>query len=404
MGNKELKAVLDEHTHFEVDNRFVTKVMQYVQRFINKNDNHTEFFGGNLLGVNSVSFGNTRDGGEWLQEVLDIDDTDDLQKDIYECHGILRDAHVAPDAITISFVYTAYRILNSSINVHLREEAVKSVLFIMQARWITGIMKKRFPHPADPSIALALYESLDNRTDLKMHGSWYALITARSEQILDKQKGIHRDVFTNFDSNEEYVTAINDLDTRWTKMFNELTQKFHQIKDSQSRIISQSPMSEIDGEKTLRDFSGRVQNLINDIDYIAQDPRDFIRAELIGFTKDAISTCNVDLLEDTLKYYTDNYRANKEYPVLLRNIVTYVYNLSKDSYLDLSDIEAIVKRVRSVYRAAGTRQKEILDMKQVIKELVEDAIPKAHDIKKVPTNISFFMYVVLRILTVKRYR
>lgn len=401
---KSAKEVFDANTRFKVDNGFCNKVLMFVVNFINFNDNHTEFFGGALLGVHPIAFGNTRDGKRWLEEILGIEDMEDCQLDLTNTPNIDKNFHVSSNVVTQSFVYTCHRVLSSNLKEEIKYEVAKHLIFIMHARWLTGMMKKRFPYPTDPSIALALFESLDDRTDLKMTGSWYNLLMFRAITILDETKGIHVNVFREYSNDLNTVRAINDLEGRLSKSISALTEKFYIIRDTQSRILESSSMNDIDGEMTLREYRSSVNSLKTDIDAIAKDQRDFIKEELIGFTKEATSTCDVTLLRQVLLHYTDNYQAIPTYPKALESIVVYIYNMSKSGNVKMDDIGAIVAKMTALFRSSGTKKDEVVLIKSYMSEIVENAIPKARDNLKVGTRISLMIYLVLRILTIHRYR
>lgn len=398
------KEVFDKHTHFTVDNKFVTQALQFVQGFINRNDQHTEFFGGPLWGVHKVTFGDMRDGDRWLEEVLGVDDVKDLIKEFHNCEGINKNFHVSSNIYTNSFIYACHRALQSNLKNETKELLAKHMIFIMHARWLTGMLFKRFPNPGDPSIAMALYEQLDNRTDLKMTGSWYNLFMFRADTILDDRKGIHKKVFTDYQTEADIVIAINDLENRLVKMINELTRKFYKIRDSQSRIINQSSITEIDGEQSLRDFGSSILTLKREMQSICDDPRSLIKGELIDLTKAVIDTVDTNSLREVLDHFADNYRAVSLYRDIAEDITVYIYDLARSNKIDMADSVAIVDKVKGLYRSSQTRKEEIVRIKANIKTLIEDSLPRARDTIKVSSNIGFFIYMVLRILSISRYK
>ena len=69
-----IKSVFDEVTRdVSVDAKLIQRIHQYERAFVNRNEDHIAFFGGNLMGVHPMRFRPT-DRDNWFSDVLMIDD------------------------------------------------------------------------------------------------------------------------------------------------------------------------------------------------------------------------------------------------------------------------------------------------------------------------------------------
>lgn len=403
MKRKTLKEVFDEHTDMTVDKRFAKALIQQVIGFLNKNDTHTQFFGGNLLGVYPIRY-TPRETNAWLEELLGIEEIKDCQSDIYEVEGITKEFFISSNVMNLSFVYVLNRLFHSDLDKMDKELAIQYTLIYVQAKHLSGLQVERFKYPADPFIAMALYESLDKRTDLKMAGSWLQLLTDRAETISDEKKGIHYHTFVDMDDVDDIVYMTNDLNGRLADMLNTMTEKFHLIKDSQARILSSSNMTTMEGETVLKEYQNSTQRLLRDMAAITIDRNDFIRDELLDFTTEVITTCEERYLKEVLTHYSDNFKSIEKYREALDTIIVYVINLARTKKISLSNVPELITVLRSLFRASRTKKEEILKIKELLHDVVSDGIPKARDSVVVATQIGLFIYVVLRMLSISHYR
>jgi hypothetical protein len=115
-------------------------------------------------------------------------------------------------------------------------------------------------------------------------------------------------------------------------------------------------ITEIEGEKMLREYIRKEQQLISDMERISSDPRDLIRDDLAQMLCEYLTADKKPLL-DSLQYYSDNFNAPKtKYAELQRMLIVYVLTEMRTGKLNISDIPSIIKRVRSVFRASQTQR------------------------------------------------
>lgn len=404
MAFKTIKEVFADHVEATPDKEFATKLIIFYRNFISRSDAHSRFFSTPYVGVYPVRF-MTSDALYLLEDVLQIDDPRQCQEDIYSLSEFDRNWHVAPDVTNQAFLYAIHMLMNSTIDKKLAEQAMIHTVAMAIAKHLCSQITRRFKFNADPQIAAMLYETLDNKTDLKKYGTWNNLLLARGEQFIDERRGIHQKYIKKFGPDKRIIYAANDIQDRIVDVLNLLTEKFHDIKDSQGRILSTTAITTIDGEQLLRDYSRRETQLVRDMVAIVKDPRDLVRQEVMDFTVGVMTTAKEENIETILNYLSDNlFAKDANYEEMIRNLIVFVLQEARQSNLDLDNMVMVVKRINSIFRSSQTKKREVLEIKRQFTTLTEEAIPRARDSDKVSSTIGTVIYLVVRMLSINYYK
>jgi hypothetical protein len=109
-----LADVFDEHfKHVKFDSKLARNIYLYQIGYINRNREHLEFFGSNLLGVHVVRFKDS-DVLKLFEEVLDVDFLS-LSDDLKKVSSINQDYKVSSDVLNLTSMYLIHRFLTSSL-------------------------------------------------------------------------------------------------------------------------------------------------------------------------------------------------------------------------------------------------------------------------------------------------
>lgn len=409
MSFKTIKDVFDYHVTAKIDDEFAISMIVTWQTFISRSDSHSKFFNSPYIGVYPIRY-LTSDALYFLEEILGIEDPNQCRQDLHELRSVDPNHKVASDVVNLAYMYAAHRLYDSRISSKYKDIALQHTIAMAITKHLCSQITRRFKFNADPAIAAELYESLDNKTDLKRLGDWKSLLLERGEDFFSS-KGIHAKYIGRFSPDERILYATADIQDRIVGVLNILTTKFHEIKDTQGRILSQSTITtDIDGDKVLRDFARKEADLQRTMAEIAEDPRDLIREELVEFSADLMTSVNSESLVEVLRYFSDNFNAHdrqtKTYPHrdALDKLVIYVVHEARTSNLDISDTAAVISRIKRIFRSSQTKKPEVVELKRVFTEIVNDAIPRARDSVKVTCTITTVIYLTLRMLAINTYR
>lgn len=135
-----------------IDGGLVRSVHRYQTDFVNKNREHTEFFGGNLTGVYTVRFLDS-DKGRWFEDVLDNVDPEELREKLHVIPALIGEKgvfFVSGNVLSLSGAWLLHRLhSNNALSAAQRRAAMVDVLLTMQFMMLTSLMGHYFRYPVD---------------------------------------------------------------------------------------------------------------------------------------------------------------------------------------------------------------------------------------------------------------
>lgn len=395
-----------ELSYLEIDSKLIKRLANFKNRFINRNEDHIKFFGGNLLGVEVVRYLQS-DRDTWFGEVLDIDD-DSLTESLYSLEVINEEYKRTSDVVNLVSAWLLHALFNSSkLTTREKEQGMIDVAYMLQVKFITSIFAHYFKYPADKELAQAVYESLSKKYALKQHGSWHALFTARSQDIISRS-GIHHKTIKDFADDDAILYLITDVQGRIREVVKKMYAVMIELKDNKQRISSTSSTVAIDGENILKDRQRSISNYKRYIHTIIIDRETFIRTEVLSVINDAMHTMPPKLLVEVLEHCSANYgkRHHEGIAELCDETLLHAFEfLSQNRSLirNQSNLSSLVSRLRNLYMASKMNDPTLLKMK----DLAEDIVNKSATTKSASVQASLRtglqLYIVLRTFTMEYY-
>lgn len=384
-----------------VNEELAKKIVTFLQAFVNKNDEHTAFFGGNLLGVHKITWGDEYEGRSWLEEICGVEDIDQLQDDLYDIKDI-NPSHVTSSSLTnLSFLYMSHLLYASNLKEETKHNAIVATIMLAHCKHLTSLMGRRFRHAANPATARAMYEGLKYDSSLKKHGSWLALIRNRGEQVL-ADKFIWKRDLEKFDNDKRVTKWANDLQTRIRNLVNVLTRNFYDVHKEANRINTYNHLNDIGGELELSAFKSQQANLQREMMSFYTRKNDLMKEQLIDMTTAVITTSDKRLLEETLGFMVENNRPlHKDLVQLTETLVIFMYSVARENNIPMKDISKLVAKYVDMFRGSGTRREDILTIKNIIKQITDQAVPRARRSMQTSTRVALFTYLVIRIFSIK---
>lgn len=403
-----IKSVFEEECgDVRIDNRLIDRVHRYAQNFINKNEDHVAFFGGNLLGVYPVRYVQA-DRDLWFDDVLEIDDIS-LKNRLHSIPTLDPSYKRASDTVNLSCTWLLHAIFHANnLSVEKREQGLLDVLVIMQAKFLTSLMAHYFRYPADKAVALATYAALSKKYALKVHGSWLALLTARSKDILARSS-VHYQTLVNYDDDKAIVYLIEDTQGRIREVVKKMTAVFYQIRDSDGRITTTSSMTlSVDGELVVRDKTRNYTAYKRYLHEVVSNKSSFIRNELVDIIANAMHTMPERFLMETLAYMADNYRVRGETDIetLLNETLLHAFDFlsnNRSAMVNSNDLAGLVSKLRAIYMSSRSTDPVLLKMRDVSERIVGHAIKSRNPSVIAAVRTGVMLYLVLRAFTMKHY-
>lgn len=402
-----VKSVFDTHCVALVfDTKLIRRVQTYEQQFVNKNEHHIAFFGGNLMGVNPVRFV-PDDRRRWFDDIVRADEYA-IRADIITLKDIVAERHVSSDAMNLSCLWMIHRFLTEpTLTEAQRYDGALAVALIMNYKFITSILADWFPWTADPVVAQTTYSMMSKRFGLKMNGTWGLLLRQRSDDIVRKG-GLHYKTFLKFTDNYEVVKLANDVQGRIKSILKYIRDVFTVAQNSpELHVKTQTNAITIDGEIHLRDKTRLISQYRNSILGVIGDRRGFIVPELVDVVVTVVQTVPQKIMDQTLLYMVNNssLKVDPNIQALVDAVLQHSFDyLARNPYLmrNKSDLAGLISKMRALYTSAKTNNELILEIRRTGNAVARSALGnKKADALISSTRTAIALYILLRTMTMK---
>lgn len=403
-----IKGVFDKYVgDLKIDRRFIKQINQIRIGFVNRNNDHLEFFSGNLLGVNPVRY-RTSDREEWFDEVLEVDEID-VAEALVKLDSIDSSWVRAKDPVNMSCIWLLHQIHNSrNLSPKDKERGLTDVVLMLQYKFLSSVMAHYFPYPADQEVAKATYEALSQKFDIKRHGSWQALLESRTESILSPNS-IHYNTYTKMRNDADVIYMVSDIQARLKEVVKKMTQVFHRVKEQNLRISSTSSVIELDGVSETLDRSRDHTRYTRYIHEIISDKPSFVRGELVEVVGGVLHTMPEKLLTEALEYCSDNYgrRGDPNVAKLVDEVLLHAFAYLSENQgvmASPSDLVGLVGKLKNLYMASRMSDPALISMRELSEKIIGRSVTSRNKAVLASVRTGLQIYIVLRAFSMKHYQ
>lgn len=374
--------------------------------FINKNEDHMAFFGGNLTGSYVVRW-IPRDREKFFTDVLRIDELD-VADAILTVEEVKADRKVSSDALNQTCMWVIHMFLTSNLPDKIKKQAMIDTALIMHFRWITSIMSRDYKYVVDPQVATAVYAQLTYKFAIKQYGSWYATLEARCEDMIDKDNGLHYYTLQTYFADEKVVYMINDTQGRIRDMMKNLFRELEKVLNQGSKVKTSSNLIDLDSEQIFKDKTRSLTVYTRYLHSIIGDRDAFIKGELLEVIEKAVFTAPPKLVLETLEWCSANnrYTGSQEVEEFVDAVLIHSFNYIADHrtvYAATSDLAGFMARLKGVYMASRMNDKDVLDIRVKSEAIVRKATKTKNNSVVSAVRTAIMLYVVLRAFTMNHY-
>ncbi len=389
------------------DKKLASEFYKYQIGFVNKNEEHVLFFGGNLLGVQVLRFTDS-DYNTLFDDILNVD-PNVLKEMIKEDPNINQNFVVSSDEFNLTCFYAAHKFLTSKyLDDKTRLRAAKDVMLIYQYRIMSSLLYHYFRYPADPDIAQATYANLSNRFLIKKLGSWQELFNYRADEIV-REDGLHKHVLSKFDNDGDIVNMVNDTQGRIRDIVKNIYAEFKKVHVSGERIdVSSSTEITLDGKDVIRDkihgpdiYSKYILSLI-------ADEHTFIKEELFSIVVQAMPGVNIRMFRSMLEWMSIESHSHhgKDIEKFIHQVLLYTieYLYTDGSILKQTrDLVALTINIRNLYLASRSSDMELQEIRDLGTKIIKHSMPSIGSAMVSSVRTSIILYIALRAFTKHYY-
>jgi len=401
----DIKKIFDEECSDVVFDRALLKNMvEYVQRFLHKNSDHVDFFGGNLTGVQVVRFTDA-DSNRLFDEILEVDE-DTMQRKLNAHPKIDPEWKRVSSIYNVTMLWLLYSFQNASkLNAKERRQGQMSTLIMLQAKFLTSYLFQAYRYPADPDIAQAAAEQLNRKFILKQAGNWYNVLVIRATYILDNK---YPNLWAHFNDDSEIIDAVQDIQQGIKSVAKSVTAVFYDMHKAGKRVISTSNIIDIEGESQIRATIRRVTEYKRYLQDISHDAKDLIKDELVKIILEYMPTASERFFRETLVFIAES-RGSRQYERLINtfidNLIIHAFGVMDRDRAQLAKghFGEILTRLQGVYMSARSTDPSLLELRQMGEQLVVKGSHATSQGTIAAVRTSLMLYLVLRALAMKHY-
>lgn len=385
------------------------RLLEFQVKFITKNQEHMEFFGGNLTGVQVVRF-TPSDMDRFFIDTLEIDE-DEVREGLYELPVINRDHKVASDAFNNTCMYVIHLFTSDTrLPEKIRKQGAKAIALILLYRYLTSQLFNGFKYAADPQIAVATYASLNKKFILKQLGSWNAVLDARTQDLIESG-GLHYNTLVQFINDLKILYAITDSQGRIRDIFKNIYNKFMEIHARGERIKSSSSTFNFEGEEFLKDKTRGLQVYSQYINSIIEDKNSFIKQEIIDVLtgeSGIVHTAPPKLLAETLEWMSVNAKFTNQKEIKEFTDLTLVHSFgyladNRTVVARSTDIIGLIIRLRGVYMSSRSTEVDLLKLRKLGEKIIKRATNTKNSSTIASVRTALMLYIVIRAFAMQHY-
>lgn len=412
MAKQTMMEVLDEHfKDVKFDAALCKRIIEYSIRFMNRNEDHSAFFGGVLMGVNPVYFYDT-DRELWFDDVLGVDE-DMLQYDFQKAEGVdPKNQKVASDVMNHTPGYITQRLMKATgIPIKTVHEACRHAFQVLHYKYITSLLVRRFKYPARREVMEATFAQLNYKFDIKTIGSWGKLIKDRAEGIIDPHSIYGPLLYDKPNVEVDYWMrrVVTDTQTRIRELVNRYYSMYITVLNSGVTIRTTSDMMvTLDNEMVLRDKVSGYRSFIAYAHGFCSNRENLIKPELLPIIESAMHTMPSQMLVTSLEFLARNFNQprNKDLTKFVDECLLYSFEYMqsiKASIQRQNDLKELVTRLRLLLMAPKTSDVRVLMIRDMGDAIVKNATNSRHSGAIASTRTGLVLYLILRTLTKSFY-
>lgn len=403
---KTLKAVFDFHFQdVKFDNAFVENVDEFVRRFLTKNNDHVDFFGGNLLGVHTVRW-NYSDTDTWWDEIFDVV-PEYVQKDLFKLPDIKTDRVISSDVLNHALIYSIHRVHHSPEIKESQKELTKTkLMLVLNMKFLCSLMAHYFKYPADPGIAEKTFNCLSNRYDIKTLGSWGRMLNKRSAEFVEPGARYYKS-YVEYRPDVEIVKMLNDAQGRIRETVKSITAVYYENLKANMKVLSSSSSVELDGKIVLKDVVRKASVFNRYIKTVISNGDAYIKPELTQVVYAAIPSLQPEMYDKLQAAFIKEYhnkKYNRHFEAMIDSVLTYSFDVLKNANISERDLPGLVYRLKHVYMSGRVQDPLLLKARKEFEKLIDAVDKKLRNTPLVPERCGVFLYLVLRTLTMNTYK
>ena len=397
----------DEGQHVVFDIDLIKRLRDYNISFINRNQDHIQYFGSQYTGVYQAKFKNS-DRDLWFDIILDGFDEKSAHSRIIKLPTLKPEWKRATDAMNLACLWIAHNFMNSKkLSAKDKEEGIVQALTILNIKFLTSLTNSYFAYPVNIDIARAVIDRMNNKYILKQTGSWKGFIDHRNREI-KKPSSPNYKAILYFDDDKEIIDAVSDIQLRFRQAIKGVWKVLDEVLKSQKRVNVIGNTLNLDGEQVIRDVTRDETKYVRYAHTVLQDKTRFFKEELIDIILNISPTMSPRAFLEALEYIQENSHkpSHKNIYTLVDETILHSIQFlrrSPDTRKLIHNVGDLTAKLRASYASSTSSDPTLLKMRKLGYDIVKKSTGLRNDASIAAVRTGVFLYFVLRTYSMKHY-
>ena len=400
-----LKEAFDDiFMDVKFDANVAKALYQFRVGYMTGNREHMEFFGGNMIGVNTLRFKDS-DVNNFFA-IFDMSYQEVIQQ-VRQVTTIDHKFKVGSDVFNLTCMYLIHRFLTSKNPVGLIEKATYDVAMIFFCRCCAALISANFKYQADPKVAQMAYANLSQKYLIKKLGSWNRVLDYRVKALLDKRESPHKRTFLFFDEDPKIQYAITDSQGRIREMFKGYYSELMMVNAEGGSIsIQKSLTTDAEGDEALREKTHGPENYVFYLREIVTDEQTFIRDDFLQLVSRSNTNTSLRAVKTTLEWISKASTDPKHYKLvddfLTRSMVMMAYFMQYNIEASRQkDLNYVLANLKNLFLSTRSVDPDLLYLRELGEKIIDHSQGKMSVSLMMATRTAVIMYICLRALVGK---
>lgn len=322
---------------------------------------------------------------------------------------------VASDPFNVFTIWVTYNILNSKLDNKLKYQAAQAVLLLLHYKFFTSLVNYRFKYPANEAAMVTTYESISNKFDIKVLGTWKRVMEKGADDAIDPN-GIHGKTWTSFNNDLKIIYIITDIQSRLRSKINLFYEAYMQVKAEGDLIGSYDTVgTDTEGQKQIMANEHGIDiaiasvyqdcmsvSRIVDIKAMRLAVALFsaIRLEqlkqlIIAFSEECVKLAKIGADDKIIKDKETGEEILIGGHILVQSIIQQSYRYCRNNDIDVAVPSKFIKGVKDVYTSSRISEPGIVQVRDSTMYYVNKLQSSTRESTVTALKAAFIIYIVL---------
>lgn len=394
-----------QHVVFDVD--LIKRLRDFNISFINRNNDHIQYFGSQYTGVYQAKFKNS-DRDLWFDIILDGFDERSAYSRVVKLPTLKPEWKRATDVMNLACLWLAHHFLNSKkLSAKDKQEGILQALTILNIKFLTSLTNSYFAYPVNIDIARAVIDRMNNKYILKKVGSWKGFIDHRNKEIIKPTSPNYKSILY-FDDDKEIIDSVSDIQLRFRQAIKGVWKVLDEVLKSQKKVNVIGNTLNLDGEQVIRDVTRDESKYVRYAHTVLQDKTRFFKEELIDIIVNISPTMSPRAFLETLEYVQENSHkpSHKNIYTLVDETILHSIQFlrrSPETRRLIHNVGDLTAKLRANYASSTSSDPALLKMRKLGYDIVKKSTGLKNDASISAVRTGLLLYIILRTYSMKHY-